>query len=160
MENNDLVLDRLDKKLKSRNKLKHFFVFALIVFVLIIMKNVIAFNASSGDNLMIAINIETFIEIPLLITLMIRTYKGKVLLSFWEKFFFVIGLLIVLNLFTFLINWINPFGRNISEEEFQNGMRRTTQFSAIMIIICLPIISLIKSKRLPTKDSGHYNGLY
>lgn len=54
------------------NKLKHFLIFAIISFLLVFLQNFIGRNTNPGDKLLQILNIIAVVEIPLLITIMIR----------------------------------------------------------------------------------------
>jgi len=133
------------------NKWKHFFIFSSISVLLIIIQNLIGRNANPGDVMMQVLNIVAIVEIPLIMIILIRTYKNKERLSFKHKFFFLLGIVIVMLVFTIIINTINPFGRRIFIEDIKSGIVTTLIYSVIMLIICLPVIGFVKSKLL-TKD--------
>tara|TARA_B100000780_G_C21120607_1_gene453844 strand:+ start:863 stop:1318 length:456 start_codon:yes stop_codon:yes gene_type:complete len=138
--------DFLDESVSYTNKWKHFSIFSMVTTLLVIIVNVVGQNSSPGDLSMNLLNLFAVIEIPVLIIILIKTYKGQELLTFWEKLTFLLGILAVSFISTLIINWINPFDRNIDEQEFFQGTRRALIFSGLMIILCLPIIGFVKSK--------------
>ena len=99
------------------NKWKHFLIFSVILLFLIFIEYYFGRYASPGDIGMRILNIIAFLQIPLILVLLIRTYKSKERLKFREKFLFLVGLELVMLGFTILINIINPFGRKIFIEE-------------------------------------------
>ncbi len=151
MEDKDSILVNMDDNLNYTNKWKHFIIFSIISILLVIVANFIGQNSSPGDVSMTLLNLFAIIEIPILIIILIRSYKGRKLLTFWQKTTFLIGIVLVLFITTIIINWINPFDRNIDEQELYQGIIRTLIFSGIMVILCLPIVGFVKSKTFTNK---------
>lgn len=156
MENQESLLEEFDDTSTDPRKWKHFLIYAIICFALIFLSNVIGQNASPGDIVMKGLNIFAVVKIPLLLILLIRTYKAKLVLTFWEKFFFLVGLIVMLLLSTILVNWINPFGRSISLKDMREGIIWASTVYGVTLIFCLPIVGFLKSKTLtkPSRSRG------
>ena len=129
------------------NKWKHFLIFSVILLFLIFIEYYFGRYASPGDIGMRILNIIAFLQIPLILVLLIRTYKSKERLKFRGKFLFLVGLELVMPGFTILINIINPFGRKIFLEEIwllektaldlplNNGIKKN-KFLELPLILC------------------------
>ena len=93
------------------------------------------------------LNVWSLIEIPLLIIILIRTYKSDTILRFWQKIMFLIGIEFVLIISILTINLINPFNRRIDSIDLAVGIIRTGKIYGIIFIICIPLTFFVKSKK-------------
>lgn len=135
---------------ENQKKIRHFGFFALIVVGLLTLVNYIGREASPKDLTMKFLNILAFLEFPVIFILMIKSYRGKELLLFTEKLILLISFVLFNIIVTVLINWINPFDREISTVDLVNGAKTTSIFYLVMFVIAFPFLFL-NSKRLLTK---------
>ncbi len=138
----------LSNSIDDKKLWKHFFVFAAVSILLVLLANIVGQNASPGETTMKLLNRWAFIQVPLLLIVLIRSFKAKQLLTFLQKVNFLIGIELVLFLSTLVLNWINPFDRNISQQDLIDGMLLSLAFYGIMLLLCLPIAGFLKSRKI------------
>lgn len=125
---------------------KHFGKFYLIQVVLITFLYFIGRNVNKDTNEMFYLNISAVLIPPIISAVMIYTYKAPQRLSFKDKLKPLIGLLLVIYLWTISLNYLNPFNRILSEEDMTEGIIVSAVYVLFVFIVCLPIIGFIKKK--------------
>lgn len=125
---------------------KHFGIFYSLIILQIILSNIVGKGVNQHTQAMLFVNLIAMLSTPLMIGVMIYSHKSEKRLNFIEKFYGLLGFMATQFLLTFLFNLINPFSRGMYEGALQEGIVRTGIFTIIMIIFCLPIIALIKSR--------------
>lgn len=95
---------------------------------------------------MLIANIVAIISFPIVVAVMIYTYSGINKLKFTQKLIILIGLIIVDFIWTFLINYLNFFDREINQNDIIIGLKQSIIYYLLMFIICLPIIGLVKTR--------------
>ena len=125
---------------------KHFFIFYVINFLLIILLNYIGKNVNQGEHNMFLLNLVTILSTPILYTLMIFTHKSEKSLKFVYKIYGLIGFVGTQFIFSIIFALINPFNRNITQEALFQGMIRGGIFTIIMFVFCLIPAALTKSR--------------
>lgn len=131
---------------KESTNWKHFGIFYLFQIILITVTYWVGRNVNQNTTEMLYLNIPAFLGPPIISGLMICTYKGLIRLSFTQKLIPLIGLLAVNFIWTLLLNYFNVFNRSITQQDILEGIQRTGIYELLMLIICLPIIGLIKTR--------------
>jgi len=144
---NNKIIDESFVNPKEQIKWKHFIPFYLIQIVIITITYWIAKNVNQHTTEMFYANIPALLAPPIISGLMIYTYKGNYQLPFLKKIIALIGLLLINFIWTLIINYFNLFNRNMTQIDIIEGLQRTSIYEVIMLIVCLPIIGFIKSKK-------------
>ena len=141
----------IDSKFNNReitNESKHFRLFSIFTIILVIQINFIGQKFDQGTNEMLFVDLYSLIEIPLMSIIILRTYKTKETLNFKDKVSFISMIIIVKFITISMLNLINPFNRIINSEHIINGLTATFISSVITLILCLPVIAVVKNKKV------------
>lgn len=138
--------------LKSLNW-KHITLFYIIHIVITIITSWIGKNAEQSTNEMLIIDLLAFITPPIILLIMLITYKVNKKLNTLEKLLILIGLIIVNFIGVFSLNFFNLLDRIPTMQDIYEGLFKSVIFAVIMLIICLPFIFLVKSRIVSNKIS-------
>lgn len=140
--------EKSDSKEADHEPIKwdHFGLFYLIQIFVITIFYWFGRNVNEGTREMLYANIVSFLIPFSFAILMILTYRGERRLTFTDKLFPLIGLLLVNLIWTVSLNYFNIFNRNISHQDFIKGIQITSLFEIVMLVIYLPVIALTKNK--------------
>jgi uncharacterized membrane protein len=95
---------------------------------------------------MLIANIVAILSFPIVVAVMIYTYSGTKKLKFTQKLIILFGLIFIDFVWTFLINYMNFFDREIGQSDIIIGLKQSLIYYSLMFIICLPIIGLVKTR--------------
>ncbi len=132
---------------------KHITLFYIIHIVITIITSWIGKNAEQSTNEMLIIDLLAFITPPIILLIMLITYKVNKKLNTLEKLLISIGLITVNFICVFSLNFFNLLDRNPIMQDIYEGLFKSVIFAVIMLIICLPIIFLVKSRIVSNKIS-------
>ncbi|WP_299521263.1 hypothetical protein [Winogradskyella sp.] len=130
---------------------KHINLFYLIFIILIAVVNWIWKSADPNTIEMFYADLTMLIVPPIIVTLMILTYKSNKRLTFGEKIIVLMGFLFVGYIAIVTINIFNFFERTITSEDILEGAKRSAIYCTMLFFVCLPIVRLIKSRLIQEK---------
>lgn len=81
-------------------------------------------------------NLVEYIRIPIYVLIMLFSTKSIRKLRFYKKTLILIGFIIVELIWTFLINYLNLFDREITKIDLIEGIERSAIFYAIWFVLC------------------------